>query len=378
MVKHGMKMCRNFSTAEPKLAAQTKKIVNSWDEFSPLKHIIVGRPDGSCIAPDEPASKHKIPMDSDMKGQSGPRPAASVVKAQAQMDNYVKLLESHGVKVDRPDPIDWNNPVKTPFFEIGTEFGSMPPRDVLLTVGSEILEATMSFRSRWFEYRSYRDLVQSYWLQDHNMKWEAAPKPQMTDASYKMEYLDEHESRDEAFRLEKVARKDFVTKDWVEPLFDAADTLRLGKDLFVQHGFTTNLAGIEWIRRHFPDHRVHAVNFPGDPFPIHIDATFVPIKPGLIINNPNRRLPEEQKKIFEKNGWKIIDAAQPAHTEPPPLCYSSVWLSMNCLVIDDRYVMVEASEEHQIKQMKELGMEAIPVPFRGSLCHGGSVGRAPD
>ena len=58
------------------------------------------------------------------------------------------------------------------------------------------------------------------------------------------------------------------------------------------------LKGINWIKRHYKDHRVHAVNFPGDPYPIHIDATFTPIKEGLIINNPQRRLPKEQKKLF--------------------------------------------------------------------------------
>ena len=39
-------------------------------------------------------------------------------------------------------------------------------------------------------------------------------------------------------------------------LFDAADILRMGKDLFVQHGFTTNLKGSDWLRRHFPNHRI--------------------------------------------------------------------------------------------------------------------------
>ena len=39
--------------------------------------------------------------------------------------------------------------------------------------------------------------------------------------------------------------------------------LRFGKDLVVQHGFTTNLKGIDWLKRHYKDHRVHAVNFPG-------------------------------------------------------------------------------------------------------------------
>ena len=91
------------------------------------------------------------------------------------------------------------------------------------------------------------------------------------------------------------------------------------KILVVQHGFTTNLKGIDWLKRHYKDHRVHAVNFPGDPYPIHIDATFTPIKEGLIINNPQRKLPIEQRKLFENNGWEIIDSAQPAHNEPPAL-----------------------------------------------------------
>ena len=42
----------------------------------------------------------------------------------------------------------------------------------------------------------------------------------------------------------------------------------------------------------------------------------LPIKEGLIINNPQRRLPKDQRKLFENNGWEIIDAAQPAHNNP--------------------------------------------------------------
>jgi len=366
-------MPKCFLSSEPRLALNSTKIVNSWDEFSPLKHVIVGLPDGSCITPHEPASKPKIPVDSEMKGKFGSRSAQSIEKAQKQMNHFCDLLSSHGIRVDRPNSIDWNNIVKTPFFEIQSEFGCMPPRDILLTVGSEMLEATMSNRSRWFEYRVYRDILHSYWLHDKDMRWEAAPKPQLTDASYKMKYLDEHDSMGEQFRLERVANRDFVTRDWVEPLFDAADVLRLGKDLFVQHGFTTNLAGIEWIRRHFPEHRVHTVNFLGDQFPIHIDASLVPLRPGLILYNANRKLPKEQKEIFERNGWDIVDAVTPAHSTPPPLCYHSEWLSMNMLVVDDKYVMVEASETNQIKQIEGFGFEVVPVPFRDAYPFGGGL-----
>ena len=32
-----------------------KTIVNSWNEWDPLKHVIVGRADGTCIPAPEPA-----------------------------------------------------------------------------------------------------------------------------------------------------------------------------------------------------------------------------------------------------------------------------------------------------------------------------------
>ena len=130
---------------------------------------------------------------------------------------------------------------------------------------------------------------------------------------------------------------------------------------------------MEWLKRHYPDHRVHAVNFPGDPYPIHIDATFVPLRPGLVMNNPKRPLPAEQRKIFEANDWEIIDAAQPANDKPPPLCYSSVWLSMNVLVVNHQTVIVEASEVHQMDQLDKLQFEVIPMPFRDAYPFGGGL-----
>jgi hypothetical protein len=45
-----------------------------------------------------------------------------------------------------------------------------------------------------------------------------------------------------------------------------------------------------------------------------------------------------------------VNDAQPAHNTPPPLCYSSVWLSMNVLVLDPKTVCVEASEVYQADQ----------------------------
>ncbi|UCH21340.1 MAG: serine/threonine protein kinase [Deltaproteobacteria bacterium] len=347
-----------------------KTMVNSWNEWDSLKHVIIGRADYCCIPWPEPALDAKVPQDSDMKGMHGPRPQATVEKANEQLDNFAQVLEKRGIRVDRPKPLQWCQAIATPDWKVNSMFGCMPPRDVLLTVGKEIIEATMSYRCRWFEYLAYRPLLQSYFAEDPDMKWEAAPKPRLTDADYKLDYLSDKITAEE--RLKWTAEKNFVTTE-EEPLFDAADVCRMGQDLFVQHGFTTNLKGINWLQRHFPEHRIHAVNFPGDPYPIHIDATFVPLRPGLCINNPKRRLPKDQRKIFEINGWEIVDAAQPAHKNPPPLCYSSVWLSMNCLVLDTKTVCVEASEVHQLEQMDKLGFEVIPVPFRDAYPFGGGL-----
>ena len=115
------------------------KIVNSWNDFDPLKHVIVGRADFSVIPPEEPATSEKVPIDSEMRGMWGPRPTATVEAANEQLDNYVKILEGLGVKVDRPTPLQWNQAIQTPDFRTKSGFTQMPPRDILLTIGSEIM-----------------------------------------------------------------------------------------------------------------------------------------------------------------------------------------------------------------------------------------------
>jgi glycine amidinotransferase len=228
----------------------------------------------------------------------------------------------------------------------------------------------MSFRSRYFEYLCYRPLISKYLAEDPGMRHEAAPRPRLTDRSFRKGYMADDISLET--RLKWVTDHNFVTTE-EEPLFDAADIVRCGKDLFVQHGFTTNLKGIDWLRRHFPNHKIHALNFPGDPLPSHIDCTFLPLRAGLVLSNPLRPPLPEQIAVFEKNDWQILPAAQPAHNQSPPLCYSSVWLSMNVLSLDQSTVCVEASEIYQMEQFDKLGFEVVPVPFREAYAFGGGL-----
>jgi glycine amidinotransferase len=346
--------------------------VECWSEWGALRHVIVGVADGACIPAPEPAFNARIPKDSDMRGRRGPRTPESIERANAQLDGFANILKERGIRVDRPIPIDFSRPVRTPDFELGSDgqWGCMPPRDVLITIGREILEATMSFRSRYFEHLCYRPLLQRYFEDDRGMRHEVAPRPRLTDRSFRAGYLDEEIGREQ--RMVWVDDRHYVTTE-EEPLFDAADIMRCGRDLFVQHGFTTNLKGIDWLQRHFPNLRVHPMHFPGDVYPSHIDCTLVPLRPGLVLSNPQRPPLVDEVEIFRRNGWQIVPAAPPAHERSPPLCYSSPWLSMNVLSLDEKTVCVEASEIYQLEQLNRLGFEVIPVPLRDAYAFGGGL-----
>ena len=98
------------------MAEEAKTVVNSWTEWDPLKHVIVGVADGCMIPPPEPAVECKVPLDSDMKGKWGPRPQDTVDKANVQLDNFADILRKRGIRVDRPTPLDFSQPAKTPDF----------------------------------------------------------------------------------------------------------------------------------------------------------------------------------------------------------------------------------------------------------------------
>jgi glycine amidinotransferase len=343
--------------------------VECWTEWGRLRHVIVGVADKSQIPPPEPAYASRLAPDSDLWNAAGPRSVEAVAEANEQLDNFARMLRARGIRVDRPTPIDFGEPVRTPDFTQRAMFGCMAPRDVITTIGREILEANMSFRSRYFEFLSYRPLIEEYFRQDLGMRHECVPKARLTAASFREEF---HKGLSPAAKKKLVRQKKFVTTD-IEPIIEAADCVRVGRDLFWQHGFTTNARGIDWLRRHFGSMRVHALNFPGDAYPAHIDCTFLPLRPGFVLINPDRPPLPDQIEIFRVNEWRLVEAARPRHEKSPPLCYSSPWLSMNVLSVDEKTVCVEASEAGQMEQLDSLGFEVLPVPLRKAYPFGGGL-----
>jgi len=350
--------------------------VNSWNEWDPLEHVVVGRIDSRMVGAPDAGMVLDFPRLGLGPGDWSPIPDRYIEKASEQMEGLVGLLEGRGIRVDRPTSLDDRQYVRTPDWECSHMFGTMPPRDILLCHGNTILEATMSQRARWFEFLAYRPLLERYFKEDPDFLWEAAPKPRLSDESYVPGYWEGfwREWTDEQLD-ERMRRYEFHLTE-KEPLFDAADAMRFGKDIFIQHSAPTNKAGLDWFKRHFESRgfRVHVLGFAGTPQPWHIDVTLVPLRPGLMIVNPAYpSLVPEFLELFRMNDWEVVEAVPPSGAEQPPysMCHES--LGYNVLSLDPKTVLVEANEVRFAEQLDGLGFDVIPVDFIDVSMFGGAL-----
>jgi glycine amidinotransferase len=353
------------------MSEDTKTVVNSWNEWDPLKHVIVGRASGTMVQAPEIAVQRDWTDEGFPLGTYGPYPEEMTAKADEQLDNFAKILEDRGIRVDRPSLMDFSQTVQTPDWVQETMFGCMPPRDLLLTVGNEIVEATMSYRSRWFEYLCFRPLMEQYFKEDPNFLYSAAPKPRLSEDTYQKDWWKKWNAMSDEDQWEVAERSDWIPTE-KEPLFDAADVIRCGKDLFVQKSMVTNDAGIDWLQRHYPDHRVHTVRY-RELTPWHMDTTIVPLREGMVLINPVRTPLEPQKELFEANGWEVIEGPATLLDKKRPMTFCSIWLNINLLVLDPKTVCVEASETPVMELLDKHGFEVIPVPFYEVSPFGGGL-----
>jgi glycine amidinotransferase len=338
----------------------TSPVVNSFTEWDPLEEIIVGVLDGQSSMSWETPLYGYVPKESrDMAREALTRSAGKKTEvpeaAYQELANFVRMLEAEGVTVRRPDVLDASRSFSTPEWSVPSGVGQTTPRDVLMVIGDEIIESPMSWRARYFEFHAYRRLVKEYFRQ--GARWTQAPKPQMTEELYTDLY----------FMPQKPGV--WATSEF-EPVFDAADVARCGKDIFVQRSHVTNEMGIEWLRRHLGEtYRVHQLNF-DDPRAIHIDATFVPLAPGKVLVNPDRMPLNAQ--LFQQAGWEFIECPRTVADRSDMFFWQMEWLHMNMLSLDEKRIVVEASEEPLMRTLKAHGFEPIPVPFRNCYRFGGS------
>lgn len=332
--------------------------VNSYNEWDSLEEVIVGRLEGAIIPPYHVTVTYNIPPSTARLYRlfAGRRyPKFLLKKAQQELDEFIQILLDLGITVRRPEVIDGSRLFKTPNWK-SKGFCTACPRDGFLVIGNEIIETPMAWRSRYFETDAYRPLFKEYFHQ--GAKWTAAPKPQLLDELY-----DYHFNPPQPGDAIKYVINEF------EPVFDAADFVRCGRDLFVTKSNVTNSAGITWLRRHLgEEYSIHEIDS-SCPTPMHIDSTFMPLAPGKVLINPQyidiAKLPPILKS------WDVLIPPEPDPIKGvPSMC--SKWISLNVLMIDEKRVIVEASQESLIKAFTDWGFEVIKCPFINFAPFGGS------
>jgi glycine amidinotransferase len=216
--------------------------VRSFNEWDPLEEVIVGSLEGAVMPPSHITSTRTIPpLAAQLYRAFGGRrfPAIMVDAARRELDGFIGLLEAEGIVVRRPEPIDFTVRGRTPSWT-SKGYCIACPRDGFLVIGDEIIETPMPWRSRYFEAFSYRRLFKDYFAR--GARWTAAPRPELRDELYDYDWMPPEKGEPLRYMITEF-----------EPVFDAADFVRCGRDLFGIRSNVTNASGFEWLRRHLDD-----------------------------------------------------------------------------------------------------------------------------
>jgi glycine amidinotransferase len=340
-------------TAEPTTLA--RPAVNSWDEFTQLREIIVGD-----------VTHARLPAMTDLSAWMacypqltraeldrvtvGQFPTQVIEETREDLTTLVETLRELGVTVHQPAAPDHAKTFSTPDW-ISDGYLSYCPRDITMVCGNTIVETPSPMRARYFEHVGARELFQEYLLRGAG--WISAPKPRLADDLYALD----------ADGLPLLGE--------TEPVFDAANVLRIGRDIIYQVSRSGNELGLRWLEstlRLLGDFRIHPVR--GVYGYTHIDTTITLLRPGLVLLNPERLRPETVPAPFRH--WDIL-WSPPIRDIPSvvrePL--SAPWLGMNLLMVSPDVAIVDNDQPELIAAMEQRGITVVPRKLRHSRVLGG-------
>jgi glycine amidinotransferase len=364
--------------------------LNSFDEWSPLKEVVVGVAENYAsherelsfdlffhenIANDNPSrSEWYYPRLSSRRdtaagtnGRRVPVKQRYVAELNEDLEGIVSTLESLSVSVLRPTNLaEETTEVSTPAWAASV----VPPlnvRDNTLIVGDEIIETAPMIRSRYFETHLLKTIFQDYFRQ--GARWSAMPRPMMTDASFDLSYA---RTSSVGGPTEPITDPQPSPYDvGLEMMFDGAQCLRLGRDIVANISTANHALACDWLERHldgrFRVHRVHQLS------DSHIDSMVLALRPGTLLVRSDAvvdKLPEALRK------WDTIVAPEPTGNNFPryeddDLVLTSPFIDLNVLSVDPETVLVNEACPELARELERFGFTAVPVRHRHRRLFGG-------
>lgn len=319
---------------------------NDWD---PLKEIIVGRADNARVPTVDLSTMSMSYTNYDIeeiKPLEGGYPQWLIDEANEDAEELCTVLAQAGVRVHRPEQIDHSKTFSTSDWTT-TGWYTWCPRDLLLPLNNLMIETPSPCRSRLFETRAYHNIMLEA-VKD-GTEWIAAPKPKLLDDSYQFSDLSKPSLRN------------------LEPIFDAPNCIRLGRDILFQISNTGNWLGFQWLKNTLEPrgYRLHAAehiySF------AHFDSTIIPLRPGLVLLNSTRVTPVNCPKLFEtwdKIYFKEVNINPVTQSGPGSVSPCSPYIGMNILSIDQNTVIVGKDQTNLIRILEQRGFTVVSTRMR--------------
>lgn len=358
--------------------------LNSFDEWSRLREVVVGSALNYTSHERELSfdlffhdnitrSEWYYPRLTAPGGQEGagargtsPIKQRYVDELNEDIEGIVSTLESLSVRVLRPMELPASTTqVRTPAWSAAV----VPPlnvRDNTLIAGDEIIETPPQIRSRYFETQFLTPVFAEYFRQ--GARWTVMPRPLMTDGSFDPSYANSSAGGP----VEPVNDPQPSPYDvGYELMIDAAQCLRLGRDLIVNVSTENHAMACDWLERHlegrFRVHRVHRLS------DSHIDSMVLALRPGTLLVRSEAvadYLPKELR------GWDMIVAPPPGENNFPryeddDLVLTSPFIDLNVLSVDAGTVLVNEACPELVRTLEAHRFTVVPVRHRHRRLFGG-------
>ncbi len=370
--------------------------LNSHNEWDKLKEVIVGSAQNSCAVMTWRNSKKSLTDNLIKEAISLSKkamPQTIIDETEEDLNGLANILSKFGAKVFRPKIHNLEKFYSSPHWYT-TGNNSYNARDLNLVVGDYLIESPSQHASRYYETTTYYDIFYNNYF-DEGFKWIAGPKPLLNYEP--LEPMKVKEDTTEAKRyseLTKGKKETFHKLSEKEILFEAANTLRMGKDLLYLASSSGNIKGAKWLQEVLPkDYKVHITSeiYRSS----HIDSTVLCLRPGLVLLNSIRVNESNCPKIFNK--WDKIWFSDVAPTSDAELNYqtntrtpiskqlnelgfdnnlqdiSSPWVGMNLLSLDQNTVVVDERQSKLIKKLEDYKFNVITTKMRHMYTMGGGL-----
>jgi glycine amidinotransferase len=363
--------------------------LNSFDEWSPLREIIVGSGENYVsherelsfdlffhdnIARDNPSrSEWYYPRLSSRSGRGQgtgstqvPIRQRYVAELNEDLEGLAKVLESLSVTVHRPADADAVTvEVRTPAWTASV----IPPlnvRDNTLIAGDEIIETPPMIRSRYFETQLLKPIFQEYFQQ--GARWTVMPRPLMTDASFDLSYARASTAGGPTEPIENPQPSPYDVG--LEIMLDAAQCLRLGRDIVVNISTANHALAVDWLERHLEGRfRIHRVRQLSDS---HIDSMVLALRPGTLLV---RSAQVAGKLPGSLRSWDLIIPPPPESDNFPQydddLILTSPFIDLNVLSVSPDMVLVNDACPELMRKLEQHGFTVVPVQHRHRRLFGG-------